>query len=87
MVNLISAYTKQGLSQEDALKQCIEKGILLIKHILQQYRNNQANLPYDAKLTLNFNQVSGQLRDNPALVEERGFIISPEGIVEITPSP
>nr|WP_032114250.1 hypothetical protein [Candidatus Paracaedibacter symbiosus] len=86
LVNLMSAYTKQELSREDSIHQCVTKGVPLIAEILHAYRHNKANIPYNINLTLNFNKIAGQLRDNVELAENNNFTIDPQGNVELVQS-
>ncbi len=83
LVNLMGTYTKQKLSRKMAIHKSLQTGLTLIAHILHDFRNNRANHPYDPHLTLNFNKIAGQLRDNPALAESATFIIDPQGNVEL----
>ncbi|MBA3813833.1 MAG: hypothetical protein H0X26_05000 [Alphaproteobacteria bacterium] len=83
LVNLLSTYSKQGLSKDKAIKKCLQDGATCLANIFHQYRNGQANQPYTPTLTLNFNKVAGQLRDQPALLRNATFSIDKDGHVEI----
>lgn len=82
LVNVLDSYTKQGLSKEDAIKECIHKGALFVATVLNQYRAGMSHQPYAPGLTLNFNKVAGQARDNLALLATSSFLITPDGLVD-----
>jgi hypothetical protein len=83
LVNLLAVKTKQGLSKSQAIEVCVHQGVVFIADVLQQYRTGKANRPYNPELTLNFNKVAGQVRDNPHLLGN--FVIDGEGNVEMVP--
>jgi len=83
LVNLLSTYSKQGLSKDEAIKKCLQEGVPFVAHILHQYRSGKAEQPYTPTLTLNFNKVAGQLRDQPDLLRNATFSIGEDGHVEI----
>ena len=83
LVNLQDTYRQQGLTKTEAIQASIQKGLIFIAETLRKYRMNQANIAYSADLTLNFNTVAGQVRDNPALLNNPSFHIDKEGIVTI----
>jgi len=82
LVNVLDSYTKQGLTREDAIKECVHKGALFVGTVLNQYRAGMSNQPYTPSLTLNFNKVAGKARDNLALLATSSFLITPDGLVD-----
>lgn len=82
LVNVLDSYLKQGLTRANAIKECIHKGALFVATVLNQYRMGMANQPYNPNLTLNFNKVAGQARDNLNLLENPSFLINSEGLIK-----
>ncbi|MDP3372164.1 MAG: hypothetical protein Q8S21_04660 [Candidatus Paracaedibacteraceae bacterium] len=75
LVNLSSTLEKQGLTRYQAIQECITKGSVFIAQVLRAYRTGKTNVPYNPQLTLNFNKAAGQVRDNPALLNNISFKI------------
>lgn len=83
LVNLLSAYSKQGLSRTQAIRKCLQEGVPFLATVFHQYRNGKTEQPYTPTLTLNFNKVAGRLRDQPDLLKNATFLINEDGHVEI----
>ncbi|MBL0941348.1 MAG: hypothetical protein IBJ00_01265 [Alphaproteobacteria bacterium] len=83
LVNLLSTYSKQGMSKTEGIKRCVQDGMRSIAEILEQYRANKTKQPYNPELTINFNKVAGQVRDNPAILKNFTFTIDSEGLVTL----
>jgi hypothetical protein len=85
LVNLLDQYQQQGLTRAEAIQATIQKGLVFIVDILHTYRLNKASIPYSAGLTLNFNTLAGQVRDNPALLNQAAWFIDEQGHIMIRP--
>lgn len=83
LVNILGAYEKSGLTHPQAITKCITEGLPFMAHILGEYRTGKASQPYNPDMTLNFNKVAGQLRDNPGLTKTATFTIDEKGNVSL----
>ena len=66
-----------------AIRLIVTKALPVVVKILDEFRSNRAPTKFDETLTLNFNKVAGQVRDDITILENPTYQIHPDGLVEL----
>ncbi len=75
--NLMNKYKLK----EKGLNVVINDGIPLVVNILKQYKEGKANIPFSKKLTINFNYIAKQMKENTNITKSTNSTIKRNGIV------
>lgn len=76
---------KNEPNKAQAIGIIMTKALPFVTKVMSDFRHNQTSVKFDPTLTINFNKVAGQVRDNVSILDNADYIIHEDGLVEIVP--
>ena len=82
---LLNLLSNKDISKKEKnrIKFVFKEGLPFIATVLHEFRHDQANIPYDKNITLNFNEIAKIAKEDPMKLKTRDYTILKSGIVTI----